>query len=117
MNRNAMTLGTSSILASTVTDSARRDREVMLEQEIKEGVADIFHKCPFIIHEHMLDLDMGLAKHILRRCGIKEADQKSWWYGGAREHVRNLHKNKRNNVQDSIKSHVKSKLANCYAVI
>ena len=116
-NRNTTArVGTASILASTVTDSARRDEQAMIEREIKEGIIDIFHKCPFIIHEHMLGINRGLAKHILTRCGIKEADQETWWYGGNMEQVRNMHKARRNNIQESIKAHIKSKSAGPRAV-
>jgi len=97
---------TDSSLGSSSTLSKTQDQQTILL--VQRAARDIFANKPFITMEKDLDWDTNAAKHVYKKCGIRDDDKerRDWWDGRWREEIRQRHKKQRNNTQLSIKKHM-----------
>ena len=93
-------------MMSSMSDQLEADRKKLM---INEAVSDVFQRQQFITREVEMDLNGSIARFVLKKCGIKDEEKEDWWEKEGRKDVRAGHMKKRNTIQTTIKTHMKSK--------
>ena len=108
--------GVSTCSLSGTSESAR-----VAAREAKNfctAVTTVFQRCQFITHECQLDGNGKIAELVFKECKIGDKIRQTTFWEENREKFRKMMNKKRNNTQNDIREHMRSKmLFGCFCVI